>query len=187
MKHLTSVVFISILASLLVSVGCKSQQNTTDTTTQTETKTSSDNSGSENQLDQGMAVPAAKLLASIKRTPCYGRCPMYQLEIMDNGEVVYQGKRFVEKIGTYSGLLAEADIKTLHQRINDVDYFNLEEAYDVPIADFPTCITSVHLEGRSKTIMDKQGAPEKLKQFELYLDSLLEGLELTKLSDEVSY
>jgi hypothetical protein len=139
------------------------------------------------QLDKGMSVSPAQELASIKRTPCYGQCPMYRMTILDNGQVVYEGKRFVEKIGTYSGLLTSEDLETILKVAKETNYLELEDAYDVPVADFPTCVTSFTSNGKTKRVMNKQGAPPSLKKFEMYLDSLIEGLELTKLSDEVNY
>jgi hypothetical protein len=71
--------------------------------------------------------------------------------------------------------------------VREIKYFSLEDAYDVPISDFPTCVTSVKLDGNKKSIMNKQNAPASLRSFEKYIDSLIEGLELRKLSDEVNY
>lgn len=205
MKSFLSTLSIFTLAILFMAAGCKNTQETTteaqvtesekvETSTATteiegsEERVKSDvENGPEGELDKGMIVPPAGQLVSLKRTPCFGRCPIYRVTIMENGELVYEGKRFVEKLGTYSGLITGQDVENIIKKINEVGYFKMEEAYDVPIADFPTCVTSVNLDGKSKSIMNKQGAPPELKAFELYIDSLLEGLELKKLSDEVNY
>ena len=50
------------------------------------------------------------MLATIQRTACYGQCPMYKATFMDNGEVVYIGRRFVDNIGTYKALLSEEEV-----------------------------------------------------------------------------
>ena len=205
MKTFFSTLSICTLAILLMAAGCKNTQETTtenqvteaenvETITATtgtvasEEQVKSDvENGPEGGLDKGMAVAPAGQLVTLKRTPCFGRCPIYRVTIMDNGELVYEGKRFVEKLGTYSGLITGQDVEKIIKKINEVGYFKMEDAYDVPIADFPTCVTSVNLDGMTKSIMNKQGAPPELKAFELYIDSLLEGLELKKLSDEVNY
>ena len=199
MKALIPSLSVLAFAVILMAAGCKNTKETTttgsetttqETTTNSETETTKESTESETneqKLDEGMSVPPAAQLVSLKRTPCFGRCPMYRITIMDNGELVYEGKRFVEKLGTYSGLITGQDVENIIKKINEVGYFKMEDAYDVPIADFPTCVTSVNLDGKSKSIMNKQGAPPELKSFELYIDSLLEGLELKKLSDEVNY
>lgn len=175
-----------------MAASCSSTKETATATTETEnvdSKPASETEVNEEESNSDKATEGSKAneLASIKRTPCYGRCPMYKLTIMDNGEVIYQGKQFVEKLGTYSGLLTSEDLMTILERAKETNYFELEDAYDVPIADFPTCVTSVTKDGKTKRVMNKQGAPPSLKKFELYLDSLIDGLELKKISDEVKY
>jgi hypothetical protein len=114
-------------------------------------------------------------------------CPTYRIYIKDNGQLVYEGKRFVEKLGTYEGMVSSVDVENIQNKIREMDYFSLEDAYDVPISDFPTCVTSVNLDGKQKSIMNKQDAPASLRSFEKYLDSLIDGLELKKVSDEIGY
>jgi len=127
------------------------------------------------------------LLASIERTACYGQCPMYKATFLDNGEVVYVGKRFVEKIGTYRTLLSEEEVRSIEKKIAETNYFSLDSLYPTPISDFPSCITEAILNGKRKKVIDKRNPPENLKAFEKFLDSLLEGKELEKLSDNTTY
>ena len=162
-----------LVSVILISASCKSSKTATDTVS-TDT--------------QPREVAAeAQLLVSLKRTPCYGKCPMYRISIKDNGELVYEGKRFVERLGTYEALLTSVDVENIKKKVAEADYFILQDAYDVPISDFPTCVTSVNLDGKDKSIMNKQNAPAALISFEKYIDSLIEGLELKKVSEEVSY
>lgn len=180
MKSFTSAISILVLSIMMALTGCKSNKETASSAS------AATEQSSESPATETPSTASAKLV-SIKRTACYGRCPIYQLTIMDNGELLYEGKRFVEKIGTYTGLITGQDLENVIKKINEVKYFELEDAYDVPIADFPTCVTSVNLDGKSKTIMNKQGAPAELKSLELYIDSLIDGLEMKRLSDEVNY
>jgi hypothetical protein len=127
------------------------------------------------------------LLASIERTACYGQCPMYKATFLDNGEVLYVGKRFVEKIGTYRTLLSEEEVRSIEKKIVETNYFSLDSLYPTPISDFPSCITEASLNGNRKKVIDRRNPPENLKAFEKFLDSLLEGKELEKLSDNTTY
>jgi hypothetical protein len=140
-----------------------------------------------NSFSEPVVSVAPELLASIQRTACYGQCPMYKATFMDNGEVKYVGKRFVDKIGTYSGLIPEAQIIEIKSIIKEYDYFSLDSLYPTPISDFPSCITEARLNGVSKRIVDRRNPPENLKSFERFLDAVLKTLELTKVSDETNY
>ncbi len=84
----------------LLAVSCKSNKEVTNA-----------GSSSESVNDQLSNKP--QLLASIERTACYGQCPMYKARFMDNGEVIYVGRRFVEKIGTYKGLISAEEIQAI--------------------------------------------------------------------------
>ena len=167
---------LSITVALAFSnFGCKTSKESNSSTTST-------NTSSETTL---AAKP--QLLASIQRTACYGQCPMYKATFMDNGEVKYVGKRFVEKLGTYSGLISEEQILEIQSKIKEYEYFKLDSLYPTPISDFPSCITEARLDGVSKKVIDRRNPPANLKAFEKFLDSLLEDVELTKVSDITNY
>jgi hypothetical protein len=133
--------------------------------------------------------PAAEpqLLASIQRTACYGQCPIYKATFMDNGEVKYVGKHFVENVGTYSTLISAEDVRSIEEKITEYDYYSLDSLYPTMVADFPSCITEVNLNGNYKRVIDRRNPPKNLKMFEKFLDGLLEDREFTKISDETSF
>ncbi|MFH1321890.1 MAG: DUF6438 domain-containing protein, partial [Bacteroidota bacterium] len=81
------------------------------------------------------------LFASIKRTPCYGRCPTYSISIYKSGYVIYEGIRFVDRIGTYSTQISEKEIQKIIAKANETGYFDLNDVYDSPVTDLPTTIT----------------------------------------------
>ncbi len=161
-----------ILIPVLLAFGCK---------------TNNDVVKAEAQQEQGTRETKPVLLASIQRTACFGQCPMYKTTYMDNGEVIHIGKRFVEKIGTYSTLLDVEEINSIKERAVEYGYFELDSLYPTPISDFPSCITEVQINGKRKRVINRRNPPDELKAFELFLDSLLEGKELKKVSDSTDY
>lgn len=106
---------------------------------------------------------------------------------MDNGEVKYVGRNFVEKVGTYKTLISEEEVLLIKKNIAEYDYFGLDSLYPTPITDFPSSITEVNLNGKRKKVINRRSPPPNLKAFEKFLDSLLEGKELEKVSDETEY
>jgi len=160
-----------ILALAIVTFGCKSGKKSTATS-----------SVSESEAAKTQTEP--QMLATILRTPCYGQCPIYKATFMDNGEVIYIGKRFVENIGTYKGLIEASQIQLIKEKITEYDYFSLDSLYPTQISDFPSCITEARLNGNRKKVIDRHNAPDNLKAFEKFLDSVLEDVALEKVSDE---
>ncbi|MCF8277411.1 MAG: DUF6438 domain-containing protein [Flavobacteriales bacterium] len=173
MKKLLFIIgFCSIGAVVLNS--CKSNKLTTTAGAQTAPK-------------ESIMQTEPQLLASIERTACYGRCPMYKATFLDNGEVIYVGKRFVDKEGTYKTLISQEEVLEIKKKITELDYFGLDSLYPTPISDFPSCITEASLNGKRKKVIDRRSPPENLMAFERFLDGMLEGKELEKISDETNY
>lgn len=154
-----------------MAFGCKTSEKTT---------TSSQEPAKEVQTEPQM-------LATINRTACYGRCPMYQAIFMDNGEVKYIGKRFVDNVGTYTTLLTEEEVREIENQIKTVNYYSFDSIYPTLITDFPSCITEVNLNGKYKRVLNRQNPPQALRTFEQFLDGLLENRDWKKLSDEAVY
>ena len=167
---------IVVFVLVTLAIGCKSKEQTAAT------ETSATNTNTETQSS---AAPSA--LATIERTSCFGSCPIYKVTVMDNGELIFVGKRFVERIGTYTTLLTEDDLKALRQMAEDVSYFKMQDTYPTLVSDFPKCITSVNIDGKKKSILNGENAPRDLIGFERYLDGLWKGKELEKVSESVKY
>lgn len=164
-----------VLGLLLMAVsGCKSKEQATSVVAETA-------AGKETMAE------GPQVLASIQRTSCFGKCPIYKATFFDNGEVLFVGKNFVDNIGTYTSLISEDEIKGIIQMAKDVNYFSLEDEYPTPVVDFPKCITSVNVDGRKKSVLNGENAPRDLIGFERHLDALLKEREWTKVSDSTTY
>ena len=169
MKTIFSIAVLSVAVGFW---GCKtSKESSTSNSTNTETVTQKE----------------PQMLASINRTACYGQCPMYKATFMDNGEVEYVGKRFVDNIGTYKTLITADEVMEIEKKIVEYDYFSLDSLYPTPIADFPSCITEAQLNGERKRVIDRRNPPPNLKAFEKYLDDVLKNREWEKVSDNTDY
>lgn len=164
-----------LAASALFAIGCKSNKEAASATPTTQ------------NTEQINTQTQPQMLASIERTACYGRCPVYKATFMDNGEVTYVGKHFVENIGTYKALISADDVQEIKNKITEYNYFALDSLYPTPITDFPSSITEVNYQGKLKKVINRRTPPANLKAFEQFLDSLLEGKEWEKISDNTRY
>jgi hypothetical protein len=167
-------VSLLLLAIVTVaSIGCKSTKEST--------------AGSVQKAQISTPDQNPQMLASINRTACYGQCPMYKATFMDNGEVLYVGKRFVDNIGTYKTLITSEEVEAIKKEIVAANYFELDSLYPTPITDFPSCITEAQLNGKRKKVVNRRNPPVELKVFEKYLDTLLKDREWEMISDETDY
>lgn len=127
--------------------------------------------------------PGDSLLASIERTACYGTCPIYKFSIYNSGYAVYEGKRFVEKIGKFETTIIPATLEEIKAQAKAIRYFELSNDYPKKAVDFPSVKTSVVLNGKRKDINNGSGAPTSLKEFQDYLDGIKDNVEWRPLSN----
>jgi len=118
---------------------------------------------------------------TLERTACYGTCPIYKITLQSDGTIIYEGKRFVEMMGTYKGTAYGFD--RLAKLILAQNYFNLKDEYTRPITDNPSAITSVVRAGKRKTIVDYAGTgPIELWGIEMVIDGILKNARLEKVA-----
>ena len=123
------------------------------------------------------------LFAFIKRTPCYGRCPIYSASFYKSGYVIYRGERFVEKQGIYSARISQDQLISITKMAHMVNYMALDKEYDTAVTDLPSTYTSINLNGTKKEIKNRAGGPDELRSFESHLDRILDGANWTKIGD----
>lgn len=72
---------------------------------------------------------------SYDQGPCFGTCPSFSLEILTNRQVIFIGKRFVDKEGIYEKVLSEKKYDEIVALFNNEEFYALETLYDKDIMD----------------------------------------------------
>ena len=80
-------------------------------------------------VEEPMEEVKVELIASIKKTACYGTCPTFETKIYSDGRVTYHGKKNVERVGHYEGLLKGDFQAEIRDMAVAVKYFNLSKKY----------------------------------------------------------
>jgi hypothetical protein len=113
------------------------------------------------------------LLASIERTPCFGKCPTYKISIYQSGYVIYEGKQNVKNVGFFSLWLEKSKVDEIKNFIERNKILEMNDEYKNPlIADYPGTYTEVNLNGKYKrTVEMDPKAPKEIKDFQKFLDS----------------
>ena len=76
------------------------------------------------------------ILFELIKGGCYGTCPIYSISVDKNRKIKYEGKRFVDAIGTYNWIMNEKDFNTLNALIDKkfkADYTHNMEVQDLPL------------------------------------------------------
>jgi hypothetical protein len=132
-----------------------------------------------------MSAPAITL----ERTACFGSCPVYTISASRSGEVQYEGRAHVRKLGAATGKVPRERVDALLSELERGGYFTFAERYTSPeptcgryATDSPTVITSVTLRGRTQQITHDYGcggAPGSLVVLEQRIDEALNSGQWT--------
>ncbi len=111
-----------------------------------------------------------ELYLSMKRSGCYGRCPIYNLTVQPNGNIIFEDKDYTETIGKAESKLSEDKRNQLITEIEKANFFSLENAYNSDSKNCPNFATDssdvtiyVKLDGKEKTINHYLGCFEDEK------------------------
>jgi hypothetical protein len=120
---------------------------------------------------------------TLERTACFGGCPVYRLWVAPSGEVTYEGKAHVRKLGPATGKIPLERLLGLLSELEKAGYFSFASRYTVNepacgrhASDSPSVITSVTLRGRTKRIEHDYGcggAPGALVVLERRIDEVV--------------
>ena len=127
----------------------------------------------------------------LERQECDLTCPIYKLTISADGKVVYEGRRFVKKTGIVRSSISQEKLAELISEIERINYFSLKDKYspggECPqvVTDYPTAITSVRINGKSKTIEHYYGCTgsdvmQELTSLESKIDELVDTRQWIK-------
>lgn len=111
-------------------------------------------------------------LVRLRKTPCFGDCPIYEMTIDKEGNVVFNGIKYVSEVGKKTFVLTEEELKTINEKLNSKDFSTYEKIYDNPkIMDLPS--TYIAHNGKQVQIRVWKDAPATLIDLHEYLESIL--------------
>ena len=113
-----------------------------------------------------------EIVFSMSKTRCYGKCPVYTIDIYSNGHVIYEGKSNVDKIGKFEKNITQKELSDLKKAFLDSKFFDFEDEYVSNATDLPTTYILFRNNGKEKKIKDYHKAPKELKALEKLLDDI---------------
>lgn len=173
----TTILTIAAIAFLSIFSACdqKKAQETTEATKTT--KPIEDVAEKADPDDQ----PAEKPYQAVgyKKTPCFGKCPVYEVNIYSDNTATWNGKRNVERLGWYEAKLTDTKVQDIKDKASELGYLDFYNEYPVEhkVADLPSTITTVRYGDMIKSVKNTIEGPEKLKEFETYLENIINRLD----------
>jgi ankyrin repeat protein len=118
------------------------------------------------------------IIIKLTRTGCFGSCPSYEVEVHGDGTVRYEGRSYVAILGEHHCSVPEENVRELAKLFRATDYYSLRDEYVAGMTDNPTYISSIQIDGKSKTVKDYVGAmigmPLEVSDLESSIDRLTE-------------
>ena len=65
-------------------------------------------------------------IISLEKTACFGTCPVFHIEIYNNGFATYNGKKFVTIKGLHNLEISKNDISKILKKAKEIDFQNLK-------------------------------------------------------------
>lgn len=110
----------------------------------------------------------------LNRGVCYGFCPDYTVTINGDGQVRYEGRRFVDAVGERTSTIPREDVARLVARFNEINFDQLQDVYRARVTDLPTYTLTLTRDGRTKTVVDYGGTgagmPESVRELQNEVD-----------------
>lgn len=126
-------------------------------------------------LTETPKVDTDSLLFYYERTACFGQCPIFKLTVYKGGYSVYEGKNFVDRIGSYQSNGEKTSLQKIQQAAESIQYFGLDSLYDNPyMTDVPSRIVIIKNNDVKKKVVARVKAPKSLEAlyqaFDVYID-----------------
>ncbi|HOV26600.1 MAG TPA: DUF6438 domain-containing protein [Pseudobacteroides sp.] len=114
----------------------------------------------------------------LKRTMCFGTCPVYSVTMDNEGNVNYYGEMFVYKSGEHHWKISGEKVNQLNDLIEDFGFKSfIYKPGDEFITDQPSCITTIkYSDGETKEINHYYGhvlIDDSLIEFEKNIERII--------------
>lgn len=105
---------------------------------------------------------AENLQISISRSPCYGMCATYNLNISGDGKVMWEGFKNVKMETKDSAMISQNDIINLVNAFDTNDFYSFKDRYHSDmVTDLPSTTITIVKDGKRKSVYSYFGAPKE--------------------------
>ena len=123
------------------------------------------------------AETVAGPVITFERTPCFGKCPAYSMQVFADGRVLYEGRRDVPMLGQKELKVSTATVADMLRRAKEAHFDQFQTRYSQNTTDLPNTIVSVRQpNGQLKTVSVEEGAPDNVRELFTYFSNHFDAL-----------
>jgi|GEM_PF-458928 len=94
---------------------------------------------------------------SLSTLPCFGSCPVFDLEIDEDGTLFYSPTSYTDATGSFIGKINKAHYTHLVEMLNYLRFARLQDEYSLPVTDLPTAILKVIYDDNHVKVINDYG------------------------------
>lgn len=114
---------------------------------------------------------------TFERTPCFGTCPGYVMQVYADGRVAYEGRRAVPIMGKKDLHLPTATVADLLRTAQEAHFDQFQDRYSRGATDLPSTVVAVRQpNGQLKTVTVETDAPENVQLLFTYFANQFDTL-----------
>lgn len=115
----------------------------------------------------------ADIRIKMSKGGCFGKCPIYSIEIYEGGYTKYYGEKHAEKLGIYDKQLSKESYKTIIKSFENADFFGYKDFYETKVPDAPSVSISYrNKDSEIKTIEGKLNRPKPIKELQVLIENI---------------
>jgi hypothetical protein len=118
------------------------------------------------------AAPKPVSYVRMYHSACFGRCPVYWVEVFSDGMVRYSGSHDSNPMGVYEKNIGEAATRNFLNTVAGYRIDTCRERYELLIADLPVLICNVTINGVTKTVYNAHFGPGYFRDMSREMDDL---------------
>ncbi len=158
---------------LIVLIACASKKDATS---------------SEIKSYNAFGVSDSTIIAKLKTTGCFGKCPTYELKVFANGYCTYEAKKWTSlEPGLYYGNIDTSTVNDLHYIGEKIGFKNYKNIYTNPyIVDKPSVFLSLFIPEHDsiKTVERIIDYPQEIWDLENKLKAIADNTEWKSTADK---
>lgn len=116
---------------------------------------------------------ADSLFLYLERTPCFGQCKSYRIDLYRSGYATYEGRGHMEKMGKHHARVGADTLMAILNLAEELGFFKLEAKYDGPVTDLPSTYLHIVANGADHKVLARVGTPPAFKKLVGEIEGLL--------------
>lgn len=116
----------------------------------------------------------------MERTPCFGKCPHYKVEIHSNGLILYEGIKHGNFFGHRKAQVDPKKVAKLFKEIGKYKLISLKNMYKPKAADLPRLHFDFSINKKGKRITNAESGPLYLSTIGKKIDSFIVKAKWTR-------